>query len=194
MRAASPRSILPFLAVLVSLATPLGAQSANNTGQASEVSDVIRTVYRDARQNMLAAARLVSPADYSYRPRPDVRSFGQLVAHVADAQYFFCAAGRGVANPNEPNHKPGVVAQESLEARLADKDEIVQALEAAFAFCDPVFDGVVDTMLDAPHTAAMQGRPMFQPLMLSLYHTAGHHGNMVTYLRQLGYTPPSSGP
>jgi hypothetical protein len=69
----------------------------------------------------------------------------------------------------------------------------VAAVEAAFAFCDPVFDGVADPMLDDRLTAAMQGRPMFLPLMLSLYHAAGHYGNMVTYMRHLGYTPPSSG-
>jgi uncharacterized damage-inducible protein DinB len=142
---------------------------------------------------MLAAARLVAAEHYGYRPGPDVRSYGQLVAHVADAQYFFCATGQGVTNPNEPDHRPGVVAQESLEAQLGDKAAIVRAVEAAFEFCDPLFDGVADPMLDEPLTAAMQGRPKFLPLMLSLYHTAGHYGNMVTYLRQLGYTPPSSG-
>jgi hypothetical protein len=30
-------------------------------------------------------------ADYGFKPSPDVRSFGQQVAHVADDQYNLCA-------------------------------------------------------------------------------------------------------
>lgn len=146
-----------------------------------EVRALMGRLYGEARANVLASAHLVAAEDYDFRPTPEVRTFGQLVAHIADAQYFFCASALGIPNPNEPDHRPGVVAPESLEASLRGRDDIVAAAEAAFAFCDAGFARVSDGELATR-----------QPLLLSLYHIAGHYGNMVTYLRLLGLIPPST--
>lgn len=168
---------------------PLAAQSGP-----SPVLDALLFVYRDVRSNILEAARRVPEADYAFRPSPDVRSFGELIAHVADTQYFFCSSGRDEANPNEPDHRAGVVTAESLEARLRGKGEIVAAAEAAFAYCDPLYERASDRDIARPMTLAMAGRPRVRALLLGIYHMARHYGNMVTYMRELGHVPPSSGP
>jgi len=41
----------------------------------------------------------MSDADSAYRPTPEVRSFGQLLAHVTDLNHLFCAAATGEQPP-----------------------------------------------------------------------------------------------
>jgi len=156
------------------------------------VSDALRALWADARSNLLAAARIVPEAEYGHRPRPGVRSFGELVAHVADAQYFFCAAARSEPNPNEPDHRPGVVKPGSLEATVHAKAALVEAAERVVAYCDPLYAEADDDALGEPLEAAMAGQPRIRPLLLGLYHLAGHYGNLTVYLRELGHLPPST--
>jgi uncharacterized damage-inducible protein DinB len=169
---------------------PLAAQSDDP----SAVVDALLFVYRDVRYNVLEAARRMPEVDYNFRPIPDVRSFGELVAHVADTQYFFCSSGLGEANPNEPDHRAGVVAAESLEARLRAKAEIIAAAEAALSYCDPLYERTSEQEMTRPMTLAMTGQPRVRALLLGIYHMARHYGNMVTYMRELGHVPPSTGP
>src|ERR1700748_3694206 len=48
---------------------------------------------------VVRAAEKMPEENYAFKPTPDVRSFGQLVGHVADANYMFCAQASGEANP-----------------------------------------------------------------------------------------------
>ena len=43
---------------------------------------------------MRAAAKM-SEEDYAFKPTPEVRSFGELIGHIADGQYEFCAPALG---------------------------------------------------------------------------------------------------
>jgi uncharacterized damage-inducible protein DinB len=184
----------PSLVVLTALSL-LFAPTPRLAAQSSEdaVADAFRFVYRDVRSNVLEAARRVPEADFAYRATPDVRSFGELLAHVADTQYFFCSAGLGEANPNEPDHRAGVVAAESLEARLRSRAEIVAAAEAALAYCDALYENARDEDVGRLMELGMAGQPRVRAMLLGIYHMARHYGNMVTYMRELGHVPPSSG-
>lgn len=184
------RAVVGALGLALTLVA--GAPLAAQTAAADPVSASLRTLWSDARDNLIAAARLVSEPHYEFRPAEEVRTFGALVAHVADSQYFFCSAGLDEPNPNEPNHRPNVVAPESLEATLDSKAEIVAALEASLAYCDPLYEGAGDDALHTLVTHGMPGQPRVRPLVLGLYHVARHYGNVVVYMRSLGYVPPSS--
>jgi len=48
---------------------------------------------------LMKAADQMSEADYAFTPTPQVRSFGQLLAHVADLNYLFCSAAMGAQPP-----------------------------------------------------------------------------------------------
>ncbi len=67
---------------------------------------------------VIAAAEKMPEQNYSFKPTPDVRSFGQLVGHVADAQYGFCSMATGEPNPDE-NHRKN----QDLEGRSGDRLE-----------------------------------------------------------------------
>jgi len=110
-----------------------------------------------------------------------VRSFGELVGHVANASYFFC----GRVNPEKP-------PAGNIEKTVSAKADLVKALTAAAAYCDTAFAALNDrSMLE---TTKMLGRDMTKLGVLNFHnaHSMEHYGNMVTYLRMKGLVPPSS--
>ena len=112
------------------------------------------------------AAELVPADKYAYRPVSTVRTFGQLVAHVADAYQYYCARGAG----------RNTEWTDAIEKSAVTKDAIVQRLEQAAAACGPAYAGTGPVA----------------PLMENVGHTSLHYGNLITYMRMLGLTPPSS--
>jgi uncharacterized damage-inducible protein DinB len=112
------------------------------------------------------AAELVPANRYDYRPVATVRTFGQLVAHVADAYQYYCARGAG----------RNVEWSDAIEKEAVTKDAIVRRLKQTADACTPAYAGTGPVA----------------PLMENVGHTSLHYGNMITYIRMLGLTPPSS--
>jgi uncharacterized damage-inducible protein DinB len=134
-----------------------------------------------AKNNIIRAAEKMSEENYSFKAAPDVRSFGQLVGHVADAQYLFCSPVLG-----KPNPAPGIEKSKTAKA------DLVQALKDAFAYCDSAYDGLTDAQAGA--TVKFFGAEQAKTTVLSFNtaHNNEHYGNMVTYMLMKGLVPPSS--
>src|ERR1043165_3983658 len=81
--------------------------------------------YAQLKNNITASAEKMSDADYFFKPTPDIRGYGQLWAHVADAQFGQCSGAKGVPNPR--------AGQPTFE-NLTSKAEVVKALAEACAF------------------------------------------------------------
>ncbi len=130
---------------------------------------------------VMKSAEEMPEENYAYKPTADVRSFGQLVGHVADAQYEFCG----------PILADGTKAPD-VEKTKTSKADLVQALKAAFAYCEKAYDGMTDAR--AVETVKFFGfeMPKLELLNINTAHTDEHYGNMVTYLRMKGLVPPSS--
>jgi uncharacterized damage-inducible protein DinB len=133
------------------------------------------------KNNLVKAAEKMPEENYAFKPAPEVRSFGQIVGHVADAQYLFCSAALGEKNP-----APGI------EKSKTTKADLVQALNEAFAYCDKAYNGMTDA-----HAAEMVkffGRDQAKLTVLAFNnaHNDEHYGNIVTYMRMKGLVPPSS--
>jgi uncharacterized damage-inducible protein DinB len=143
-------------------------------------------------KNVIDAARAMPEERYGFRPAAaPVRSFGQLVAHIADGNYVFCSAALGKPDPVHPGLKLPLeaVPEESLERRLRTKQEILEAVEASFGYCAGAFEGLTDQSLAAP-IAAFGTRAM--ALTLAVYHAGQHYGNIVTTMRAAGVEPPTA--
>src|SRR2546428_6298788 len=56
-----------------------------------------KQAYTAVKNNLIRAAEKMPEDDYSFKPTPDIRSFGQLIAHIADSQAGTCSAVRGEA-------------------------------------------------------------------------------------------------
>jgi uncharacterized damage-inducible protein DinB len=124
----------------------------------------------------MKSAEAMPESKYSYRPTKDVRSFAELLNHVADISYILCSNVKGEANPAAATAK-------------GSKTEIVTHLRSAFAYCDGVYAGFTDAHLDDP--ADFWGAETNKMFILTQVgnHDALHSGNLVTYLRIKGVEP-----
>lgn len=167
--------ILPLVA-LAAIPAVGAAQSAN------PVSASIRAQYGPVKTNIVAAAQQMPEEHYGFQPTPEVRTFGQLIGHVAFAQFNICAGLLGEANP-----RPG-----NLEEQLTTKPDLVEAITQAFEFCDAAYAGATDATLG--DAVSFFGSPSVRhyPLTYALVHADHHYGNIVTYMRLKGLVPPSS--
>jgi len=118
----------------------------------------------------------------SFKPTPDIRSLGQLFAHVADGEHLFCSLALGEPAPNPFN---------VVERSKSTKADIVQALRESAAHCDKAY-AQTDAQAMAP--ASFFGQQVNRMYLLGMNgaHDYEHYGNIVTYLRLKGITPPSS--
>jgi uncharacterized damage-inducible protein DinB len=169
--------------LMVGLVTVSAAQS--RAGAAQPVSDAVRAQWETAKKNIHDSAVDVPEANYSFAPVPSVvRTFGQIVAHVAGANYEFCSAAKGEKTP-----KP-----ENAFDSLATKTAIVKAWDDSVVYCDAVFKALTDRTaseaIDMPFGGGKGVR--VAALLGNIGHLNEHYGNLVTYMRLKGIVPPSS--
>jgi DinB superfamily len=69
--------------------------AALSFAQTDRVMDEARADYWSVRDYLIRSAEKMPARDYDFRPAPDVRTFAQQIAHVADDQYNLCAPVRG---------------------------------------------------------------------------------------------------
>lgn len=129
------------------------------------------------------AAEKMAEEEYAFKPDPAVRSFGQILGHVADANYLFCSAVLGESHPS-----PGV------EKIKTTKAELTVALHDAFAYCNRAYDALTDAGANETVKAFGQERNKLGVLWFNAAHNLEHYGNLVVYMRAKGIVPPSSEP
>ena len=166
-----------YLLPAVSLLTlPLQAQS-------NPLSTSAKGLYTTIKTNIVRAAEKMPEENYAFRPTDTVRSFGQLVGHLADAQYTFCSVALGEKNPAL-----------GIEKSKTAKADLVKALKDGFAYCDRAYDNMTDQ--HAADAVQLFGRDQtrLNVLAFNSAHDNEHYGNIVTYMRIKGLVPPSSEP
>ncbi|HWG35654.1 MAG TPA: DinB family protein [Gemmatimonadaceae bacterium] len=173
--------IRPAIMLAFLVAPPLFAQGPGSSPRSpdSEVRDQWVTVSK----YLARSAAAVPESSYAYKPVATVRSFGQLVAHVAGSQMMFCAAALGEKVP----------AEDDFEKRNMSKAELVKALDESNTYCARAYAVSPSNLGGA---VEMFGEHFTQGgvLVLNATHDNEHYGNMVTYMRMLGLVPPSSQP
>jgi uncharacterized damage-inducible protein DinB len=136
-----------------------------------------------AKGTLLRLAEQMPEENYGFKPNEGVRSFGQILGHVAEAQYFFCSIVLGEKSPAP-----------KIEQSKTSKADLIAALKDAFAYCDKAYDGMTDA--SATQMVKFMGRdmPKLGVLANNMVHTSEHYGNLVTYGRMKGIVPPTSDP
>jgi uncharacterized damage-inducible protein DinB len=134
------------------------------------------------QQSIVATAEMLSDEVYGFQPTEDVRTAGQVLAHIANSQYFFCSTAAGETSPMTDN----------LEETLEAKADIVAALGESFTYCASVYENMDDVA--GAETVSLMGNDMAKSAILAFNsaHNYEHYGNLVTYMRLNGITPPSS--
>ena len=170
---------------LCTLAVPalVAAQEAQKptTSPPVTASAGLKNLYTNSRNWILRAAETMPEEHYAFKPTPDVRSFAELLGHIANTQYNFCGPVKKVANPNKDN----------LEKTATTKAALTAALKEAFAFCDPLYD-MADAGLTEMVKSGQREIAAGYGLTFNVAHNFEHYGNIVTYMRLKGLVPPSS--
>ena|SRR5438270_3793392 len=163
------------VAIFVLIAAPIQAQSSN------PLSDDVRRAYADVRDNILKSAEKMPAENYDFRPAPRVRTFAQLMGHVAQEQYlFFCGPVKGEQKAAD------------IERTKATKLEILAALKDSFAYCDAAYNEVTDASAQEIVNTGGNRSMKLRLLWMNVVHDQSHYGNIVTYLRMKGIVPPST--
>ncbi len=173
------------LAVLCASASFSVSAFAQSPATANPVAAGVRTAWDGAKRNLTRSAELMPDADYSFRPVETVRTFGQILAHVAGANYVFCSAAKGEKSPHE---------EAAFEKTATTRAQIIKALNDSIAYCDAAYASLDDKRagetIDLPFGMGKGARAL--PLILNTGHLQEHYGNLVTYFRVKGMVPPSS--
>jgi len=172
-------------AAMFAVACAQPAPPAEPAAPTTAHTDSLKVSYEIAKSDLTRSAEQMPEEDYGFRPAgvaDDVRSFGQILAHVAGANYMFCGMVSGEAG------------MEVDVATTTAKADIVKALNDSFAFCDRAFASVNDQTGAAMVNIGFLNADLTKlgVLAFSIAHDMEHYGNLVTYFRAKGMVPPSS--
>jgi uncharacterized damage-inducible protein DinB len=152
-------------------------QGMPNPIAASNPLTATLSIFRSNMQDkIMKSAEAMPESKYTYQPTKDVRSFAEILTHIADISYTLCSNVKGEANPATPTAKHS-------------KAEITAYLKGSFDYCDGVYSGFTDAHLNDP--ADFWGAKTNKMFILTQVgnHDALHYGNLVTYLRLNNLTP-----
>jgi hypothetical protein len=127
----------------------------------------------DINRKVLDMAKDFPDDKYDFRLKPEMRSFGEVIIHIASGNVYASKAGRGEKvkwdelDPKQFKTKADIVAE--FEKSAADADAAFKATSAAQP--DKI----------EPWTGVMQ-------------HSSEHYGLLVAYFRANGIVPPESRP
>jgi hypothetical protein len=116
--------------------------------------------------------------NYGFKPVPEIRNFGQEVAHVADAQVRNCSSVTGET-------------KQANAASKTSKADLVAALKESFAECDKAFESLTDAN-SMEMTKGQRPRTKLGTMIGNTTHDNEMYGAMAVYLRLKGIVPPSS--
>jgi uncharacterized damage-inducible protein DinB len=128
-----------------------------------------------------SAAEEMTEANYAFKPVATVRSFGELIGHVAGSQHMICAAALGEPQPPE----------DAVEKSAKTKAALLTALKESTEHCRKAYaispaNGAMSVKLFGGDNTRVGA------LALNAVHIGEHYGNIITYMRMKGLVPPSS--
>lgn len=135
------------------------------------------SLFRSNMQDKITkSANTMPDSKFNYRPTKDVRSFAEIVTHIADISYYLCSNMKGEAAPAPAQGK-------------TSKAEIMAYLKSSFDYCDAAYAAFSDDHLTDPADFwGFKTNKMFIVTQLPS-HDALHYGNLTTYLRLNGLEP-----
>jgi hypothetical protein len=137
-------------------------------------ADIVRGQFDRINRHVLEMAKDFPEDKYDYRLKPEMRSFGELIVHIAGGNVYAAKAGRGEKvewtdlDPKNYKTKAEIVAM--FEKTMQDADATLKGLP------DASFAKTVDPWFEVTE------------------HSAEHYGLLVAYYRANGLVPPSSRP
>jgi uncharacterized damage-inducible protein DinB len=186
--------MIPMARVLVLMLlfahAPLAAEAQTTDSGLGEIASpsmaaVAKGMHGAIRRNLAEAAASMPAEEYSFKPTPQVRSFGELIGHVASANYFFCSQVKGEKPPSTVNYE-----------QTTGKAVLVKALNDSLAYCDTAYSATTDSNFNqavkTPGPNGNRDTTRGAILIFNTTHNNEHYGNIVVYMRLKGHVPPST--
>ncbi len=156
------------------LAVALGPCGAMAQSQPRSTADAVRAHFQSIDRKLLTMAKDFPEDKYQFKLRPEMRTFGEVMVHIASGNVYAAKAGRG-ENVNwdelDPkNYKGKAQVVTLLEKSIADSEATLKSLP------DSAFQKTVEPWLSVTE------------------HSAEHYGLLVAYYRANGLVPPASRP
>jgi len=164
-------------------AAPAASAPPDMTPVANPVSGFVKAGVARYQKNMVAAAEAMPAEKYSFKPSPEMNSFGHLLMHIAQSNNTFCAKISGQAAP---------------DAKIAEsdpKDKLVAMMKDSFAFCSAALANVDDSKL-GEQLMLFGNRPISRggALVALGGSWTDHYATEAIYLRLNGIVPPTAQP
>lgn len=138
-----------------------------------------KTAYENNRNNLIKAAEKMPEENYSFKPTPELQSFGERIAHVA-GQIGTCSSLTGERKPNPAQGK-------------TSKADIVAALKTSFEACDAAWASMNDkTAMEMVAGRGGAQRSKLSMLIGNTTHNTELYGYICPYMRLKGVVPPTS--
>jgi DinB superfamily len=168
-----------FVAAASASAFAQQAQTTSAPQNANPMIAELKQMYTNVKNNHIKMAEKMPEEHYGFKATADIRSFGQLVGHVADSQARTCSAVNG--------------EQKALNAGAkTSKADLVAALKESFDMCDKAFDSLTDAKAAEIVSMGQRQRSRLGALAGMVSHSNEEYGYMAVYLRLKSIVPPSS--
>jgi hypothetical protein len=157
------------MAVLPVVLLPVAAQ---NTPRST--ADSVRGHFRSINHRVLEMAKDFPEDKYDFKLKPEMRSFGEVLVHVASGNVYAAKAAHGEKvnwdelDPKDYKSKTAIV--DMLQKAITDSENAMKSL---------------------PDSAFTKG---VEPWESVTEHSAEHYGLLVAYYRANGLVPPASRP
>ena len=166
------RWVAVFALAVITLA--IAAVAVGQEGVPRSTAKEIRDDFMDVDRRILDMARDWPADKYDYKLKPEMRTFGAVLVHVASGNVYAAKAGKGEK-----------VKWDELDPKnYPDKASVVALLEKSFADSE----AVLKSWPDAQFTKTVE------PWLDVLEHSGEHYGLLVAYYRVNGVVPPESRP
>lgn len=165
-------------------AAPADSQKMAQMGTTpNPVSTIVKGQLPRFAKIMVAAAEAMPAEKYSFKPTPEMNTFGHLVMHSTQANNVLCSKISGMAEP---------------DVKYSDtdpKDKLVAALKASFEFCTTALANVDDSKL-GDQMMLFGSRPSSRAgaMIAASDGWNDHYGALAVYLRLSGILPPTAQP
>jgi hypothetical protein len=152
-----------------------GAAFAQGQQKAPTAAEALKRNFDYVNNKVLGMARDFPAEKYDYKLRPEMRTFGAVIVHIAAGNIYAAKAGKG--------EKVKWDDQEEDPAKYKTRSDCVALLKKSIE--------------DA--NAALKANPQdpeknMQPFLSVLQHSSEHYGLLVAYYRANGLVPPESRP
>ena len=139
---------------------------------------------RQSRAYTIECGMAMPEDKYAFRPVHEVRSFGQQLVHIAEANGAIMEVHvEAKKNPSWPYSGDG-------KERVTSKADVIAQLNASYDYIQKGLSQMTDGMLRDRVKTEMEEFSRQWGLHLILDHATHHRGQVVVYLRMNGIKPP----